>query len=99
MRLMNLVAFCFAISSALMLYSLNYETRRIEASVQSQERTADKARSDIAILKAERSHLTRPERIDPLARQMGLLPPRPDQLSATSQQSEIPPLHRMAEGE
>ena len=99
MRLMNLVAFCFAISSALMLYSLNYETRRLEASVQTQERAADKARSDIAILKAERSHLSRPERIDPLARQLGLVPPRPDQLSTTNELSELPSSHRMAEGE
>jgi cell division protein FtsL len=81
MRLLNLAAFCFAVASAFLMYSLNYETRRLEAYVQSQERTADKARSDIAILKAERSHLSRPERIDPFARQQGLAPPRPDQLA------------------
>lgn len=81
MRLLNLAAFCFAVASAFLLYSLNYETRRLEAHVQSQERAAEKARSDIAILKAERSHLSRPERIDPFARQQGLAPPRPDQLA------------------
>jgi cell division protein FtsL len=67
MRLMNLAAFCFAVASAFLLYSLNYETRRLEAHVQSQERAAEKARSDIAVLKAERGHLSRPERIDPFA--------------------------------
>jgi len=60
MRLMNLAAFCFAVASAFLLYSLNYETRRLEAHVQSQERAAEKARSDIAVLKAERGHLSRP---------------------------------------
>lgn len=80
MRLLNIVSFIFAVASAFLLYSLNYETRRIEAVVQAQERAADKARSDIAILKAERGHLSRPDRIDPLARAQGLGPPRPDQI-------------------
>lgn len=79
MRLLNLSAVCFAITSALMLYGLNYETRRVEADVQAMERTAQKTRSDIAVLKAERSHLARPERIDPLARHLGLQPPKPEQ--------------------
>ena len=82
MRLLNIAAFCFAIASAFMLYGLNYETRRLEAHIQAQERSAAKAKSDIAVLKAERSHLSRPGRIDPLARQQGLTPPRPDQLIA-----------------
>ncbi|MEQ1670079.1 MAG: cell division protein FtsL [Hyphomicrobium sp.] len=82
MRLLNVTAFCFAVASAFLLYSLNYETRHLEAQIQGQERAAQKAKSDIAVLKAERSHLSRPERIDPLARQLGLMPPRPDQLVA-----------------
>lgn len=85
MRLLNAVAFFFAITSALFLYGLNYETRRLEANVQAMERAADKARSDIAVLKAERSHLSRPERIDGLARQQGLAPPRPDQLPSVAE--------------
>lgn len=89
MRLLNLAAFCFAVASAFLLYSLNYETRRIEAHVQMQERAAEKARSDIAILKAERSHLSRPERIDPFARQQGLAPPRPDQLAPPGEVSAL----------
>lgn len=104
MRLLNLAALCFAVTSALLLYSLNYETRRLEAKVQAQERLADKTRSDIAVLKAERSHLSRPERIDPLARQQGLMPPRPDQLAApglatSSVGQAVPHLRHLAEGE
>ncbi len=104
MRLLNIAAFCFAIASAFLLYSLNYDTRRLEGHIQAQERATAKAKSDIAVLKAERSHLSRPERIDPLARQQGLTPPRPDQLVApevTAVMSDIKPveLRRLAEGE
>lgn len=104
MRLMNIAAFCFAVASAFLLYSLNYETRRLEAQIQAQERESQKAKSDIAVLKAERSHLSRPERIDPLARSQGLTPPRADQLLpadlATSSASDaVAPLRRLAESE
>lgn len=79
MRLLNVTAFFLAVASALLLYALNYDTRRLEAEVQAKERIADQARSDIAVLKAERSHLARPERIDPIARRLGLAPPKPEQ--------------------
>ncbi len=80
MRLANLTAFFFALTSAFLLYSLNYETRRLEANVQAKEQSANRARSDIAVLKAEKSHLSRPDRIDAIARAQGLQPPRPDQM-------------------
>jgi cell division protein FtsL len=79
MRLLNVTAFFFAIASALLLYGLNYDTRRLEAEVQAKERVADRARDDIAVLKAERGALARPDRIDAIARQLGLSPPRVDQ--------------------
>ncbi len=63
-----------AISSAFLLYGLSYETRQLEARVAQQQRTADQARSDISVLKAERAHLARPSRIEPLARAQGLGP-------------------------
>jgi cell division protein FtsL len=108
MRLMNIAAFCFAVASAFLLYSLNYETRRLEAHIQAQERAAQKAKSDIAVLKAERGHLSRPARIDSLARNQGLMPPRPDQLIAPDLAASMTPvskpdnkvaLRRLAESE
>lgn len=84
MRVLNFAAFFFALASAFLLYSLSYETRRVEAQVQEKEQAANRARSDIAILKAEKSHLARPERIDPIARAQGLAPPRPDQMGSTA---------------
>ena len=104
MRLTNIAAFCFAVASAFLLYSLNYETRRLEAQIQAQERESQKAKSDIAVLKAERSHLSRPERIDPLARSQGLMPPRADQLvpddvASSAQSNAGLSLRRLAESE
>ena len=103
MRLTNIAAFCFAVASAFLLYSLNYETRRLEAQIQAQERESQKAKSDIAVLKAERNHLSRPERIDPLARSQGMMPPRADQLVpdnvAASAKPDAAPLRRLAESE
>lgn len=84
MRVLNFAAFFFALASAFLLYSLSYDTRRVEAQVQEKEQAANRARSDIAILKAEKSHLSRPERIDPFARAQGLAPPRPDQMGSTA---------------
>jgi cell division protein FtsL len=89
MRLLNITAFFFALSSALLLYALNYDTRRLEAEVQDKERQADQARSDIAVLKAERGTLARPDRIDGLARQLGLGPPKAEQFENGREVSEL----------
>ena len=89
MRVLNLTALFFALASAFLLYSLSYETRRLEARVQDKEHAANRARSDIAVLKAEKSHLSRPERIDPYARAQGLAPPRPDQIGAAARLATV----------
>ncbi|MFA5955159.1 cell division protein FtsL [Hyphomicrobium sp.] len=89
MRLLNITAFFFAVSSALLLYALNYDTRRLEAEVQARERLSDQARSDIAVLKAERGVLARPDRIDGLARQLGLASPKPEQFQNGREVSEL----------
>jgi cell division protein FtsL len=72
MRFITTTSVFLALASAFLLYGLNYDTRQFEARVQEEERAVAKARSDIAVLKAERAHLTRPERIEPLARAQGL---------------------------
>lgn len=70
-----------AISSAFLLYGLSYDTRQIEARVAAQQRLADRTRSDISVLKAERAHLARPGRIEPLARAQGLAPMTDQQIA------------------
>ncbi len=74
MRMLNFVAIFMALASAFLLYGLNYDTRMIEGRLQTREREAERARTDIAVLRAERAHLARPERIEPIARGLGLEP-------------------------
>jgi cell division protein FtsL len=74
MRILNFVAVFMALASAFLLYGLNYDTRMIEGRLHSREREAEQARADIAVLRAERAHLARPERIEPIARGLGLEP-------------------------
>jgi cell division protein FtsL len=69
------VAVLLAVVAAVALYAIAYDTRRLEARVHALEKTAERAESDIAVAKAELSHLARPERIEPLARAQGLAPP------------------------
>ena len=83
MRMLTISAAFMAIASAFMLYGLNYDTRLTAANVQALERRADKARSDISVLKAERAHLARPDRIEALARAQGLGPATEAQLGRT----------------
>jgi cell division protein FtsL len=87
MRLVNLAAFALALASAFLLYGINYDTRLLEARVQGEERAIDEARSDIAVLKAERAHLGRPERIEPIARARGLRPAAEQQIAATPEEA------------
>jgi cell division protein FtsL len=79
---MHIVAGLFlTLASAFLLYRLNYDTRLAETKVLKQEQLAEKLRNDIAILKAERAHLARPDRIEPLARAQGLKPATDKQLA------------------
>ena len=82
-------AIFMALASAFLLYGLNYDTRLIEQRVRWAEADAAKARGEIAVLKAERAHLSRPERIEPLARAQGLRPPTEKQFARPSGTSDI----------
>lgn len=54
---------------------IKYDTRQLEARLEAQRQKIEKAQSDIAVLKAELGYLTRPERLEPLARKhLGLQP-------------------------
>lgn len=81
MRLVMASSIFLALSCAVLLYALNNETRSLEARVQVQEQRSGALRSDISVLKAERAHLARPERIELTARGIGLEPPRPAQFA------------------
>ncbi|MDX2158610.1 MAG: hypothetical protein SFW09_19085 [Hyphomicrobiaceae bacterium] len=78
-RLLTLGAGAMTIAAAVALYAMKFDTRRVEGEVHGLERAIEKAASDIAVLKAERAYLGRPDRIDTLARGMGLGPARETQ--------------------
>lgn len=76
-RLVVVSAIALTIGAAFALYGLALETRRLEVAVQSRDREVDRLESDIAVLSAERAYLARPQRIEALARELGLAPPPP----------------------
>jgi cell division protein FtsL len=78
-RKVNLFLLLLAVAGAFALHALKYGTRRLELHVRDQERTLEKLEGDIAVLKAEHAHLARPERLEPLARSLGLVPVRREQ--------------------
>jgi cell division protein FtsL len=79
MRALILAAVLLTIASAYGLYATNAHTRRLQAQVGAQSSRLEAVKADIAALKAERAHLTRPERIAGAARALGLRPATPDQ--------------------
>jgi cell division protein FtsL len=74
LRRLNWLLMLATLGSAFALYAIKYDTRRLEARVAAQERALEKAENDVTILMAERTHLARPERLEPLARLIGLVP-------------------------
>lgn len=88
MRRTDLAAIALAIGAAFILYSVKHDTRQVEMRVQARERLLDKTQADIAVLEAERAYLARPERIDGLARAMGLQPISETQYSGVETTSD-----------
>ncbi|KAB2916314.1 MAG: cell division protein FtsL [Hyphomicrobiaceae bacterium] len=73
-RTVNWILMLLTLASAVALYVIKYDTRRLEARVLAQERTLEKLEIDVAVFEAERAYLARPERLEPLARERGLGP-------------------------
>jgi len=78
-RIANLVLIALTLASAFALYSIKDDTRRMEARVAAQERRLERAEADVQVLRAERAYLARPERLEPLARKLGMAPVTPRQ--------------------
>lgn len=83
-RLSTAIVALITLASAFALYSVNYDSRRLEQALQSKERALELARSDITVLRAERSYLARPERIEPVARRLGMRPVSANQYVSTA---------------
>src|SRR6516165_7960780 len=73
-RRVNWALMVATLGAAFALYAIKYDTRRLELRVKLQERALEKAEADVGVLEAERAYLARPERLEPLARLIGLAP-------------------------
>lgn len=82
LRASTVAALAAVMLAAFAVYAINYDTRRIDAEVQALERAVERTANEIAVLKAERAYLARPERIEPLARIMGLRPAEQRQIAS-----------------
>jgi cell division protein FtsL len=85
------ISMLLALGSAFALYGIDYSTRNLENRVIGMERAAAAAEAQINALKAERAHLARPERIEPLARGLGMAPPTARQYVTVEQLAQDMP--------
>jgi cell division protein FtsL len=92
------LAVASTLGSAAALYLVSDDTRRIERGVQERERLVDRTAADIAVLKAERAYLARPERIDALARGLGMRPLGDGQYVRLDEPGRRPPAYRVEPG-
>ncbi|WP_088343455.1 MULTISPECIES: hypothetical protein [Rhodomicrobium] len=81
LRLLSLLAFGFLAGLVILIYDMKFQTRRLEAQASSLQRAIEDEKDNVALMRAEWSHVTRPERIETLAREvLKLEPAKPDQL-------------------
>ena len=83
MRLLSLLAFGFLAGLVILIYDMKFETRRLEDRAAQLERAIEDEKDNIALMRAEWSHVSRPERIEALARTiLKLEPVKAEQLIA-----------------
>ena len=81
LRFVTIGMVLLTLASAVGLYVVNYRTRATELSIERAEARLEQLDREIATLRAERAFLARPERIEPLARKLGMRPARGDQFA------------------
>ncbi|MEL6871353.1 MAG: cell division protein FtsL [Pseudomonadota bacterium] len=74
LRFLTVGSVLAAFASAFVLYATTYETRKRELALTEAQKARQALMREIATLKAERAFLSRPERIAPLARDLGMRP-------------------------
>ena len=98
-RTINWILMLATLASTFALYAIKDGTRRLEARVQAQERVLERVENDVSVLTAEWAHLARPERLEPLARKLGLAPVSGGQYLRVDVGPGPPPLTPPREGE
>ncbi|MGE0627729.1 MAG: cell division protein FtsL [Hyphomicrobiaceae bacterium] len=70
----TLAAAAMTLGTAYVLYAESVETRRLEHKVGKQQQQRNRLEAEIAELKSKRARLSRPARIEPAARAIGMKP-------------------------
>jgi cell division protein FtsL len=81
MRLLSLLAFGFLVGLIILIYNMKFETGQLEGRAAQLERAISEEKDNVSLMRAEWSHVTRPDRIETLARDiLKLEPAKPEQL-------------------
>lgn len=90
MRVFNLLLVGCVVAFAYVIYELKYETQALDQRAADLRQSIRVERDAIAVLRAEWSHLNRPERIEKLARKhLGLAPMKGSQFVTATQYAGI----------
>jgi cell division protein FtsL len=79
-RALLAVASATFVTAAALLTHAHLTDRELHARIDAARTRITQLETEIATLRAERAHLSRPDRLEPLARSQGLGPPTPQQL-------------------
>ena len=93
LRLLNVLLIAGVLGSAFALYQLEHKTRKLERDIAAGQEAIENEYEMIGLLNAERSMLTRPQRLERLARHhLGMGPLMPDQIITDKQVTgSLPP--------
>jgi cell division protein FtsL len=81
MRLINFVALGVLLGLVFLIYELKYETRRLEIRAAELSRSIEEEKDNLAVMRAEWSFVSRPERVEEMAgKLLGLQPVKPEQI-------------------
>ncbi|RIA47752.1 cell division protein FtsL [Dichotomicrobium thermohalophilum] len=83
MRVVNFTLFGVMAGLLMLIYQQKHETRELEARAAELSREISEQTRALAVLRAEWTYLTRPERLEKIARErMGLEPVKPEQIKS-----------------
>lgn len=69
-RFLSLLAFGFLAGLVILIYDMKFETRRLEGRAAQLQRAIEDEKDNVALMRAEWSHVTRPERVEKLTREI-----------------------------
>jgi hypothetical protein len=67
--MLSLLAFGFLTGLVILIYDMKFETRRLESKAQQLARAIEDEKDNVALMRAEWSHVTRPDQVEKLARE------------------------------